>query len=83
VSFAAAEFVRRRYGWECGVPAYAAASFVAYSRVEANAHHPHDVIAGAAIGIASSYLLTRPYAGWRVQVEGDTRHPGIRLSREW
>ena len=33
ISFSAAEFMRKRYGWEYGIPAYAAASFVAYSRV--------------------------------------------------
>src|SRR5262249_45710980 len=33
VSFCGAEFIRKRYGWELGIPAYAAASFVAYSRV--------------------------------------------------
>ncbi len=66
ISFSAAEFMRKRYGWEYGVPAYAAASFVAYSRVEAGEHHPHDVVAGAAIGIMSSYLFTRPYKGWHV-----------------
>ena len=61
VSFCGAEFIRKRYGWEMGIPAYAAASFVAYSRVEANEHYPHDVIAGAAIGILSSFIFTRPY----------------------
>ena len=34
ISFSAAEFMRKRYGWEYGIPVYAAASFVAYSRVE-------------------------------------------------
>ena len=34
-----------------GVPAYAAASFVAYTRVESGQHHDYDVIGGAAIGI--------------------------------
>jgi membrane-associated phospholipid phosphatase len=29
ISFASAEFLRKRYGWEYGVPAYALASFVA------------------------------------------------------
>ena len=75
--------MRKRYGWEYGVPAYAAASFVAYSRVESNEHHPHDVIAGAAIGIVSSYIFTRPYKGWHVQVEADEKYYGIRLSRAW
>ena len=63
ISFSAAEFMRKRYGWEYGIPAYAAASFVAYSRVEAREHYPHDVIAGAGIGILSSYLLPGPIKG--------------------
>jgi membrane-associated phospholipid phosphatase len=83
VSFSAAEFLRKRYGWEFGIPAYAAASFVAYSRVESREHYPHDVIAGAAIGIVSSYIFTRPYKGWNVRVEGDSRYVGLTLSRAW
>jgi membrane-associated phospholipid phosphatase len=81
ISFCAAEFLRKRYGWECGIPAYAAASFVAYSRVEAREHYPHDVIAGAAIGIISSYIFTRPYKGWHVQAEAANGYYGIRFSR--
>jgi membrane-associated phospholipid phosphatase len=81
ISFSSAEFMRKRYGWEYGIPAYAAASFVAYSRVEARAHHRQDVVAGAAIGIVSSYIFTRPYHGWRVEAYGDGRYYGIQLSR--
>jgi membrane-associated phospholipid phosphatase len=83
LSFASAEFVRKRYGWEYGVPAYALASFVAYTRVEARHHHPHDVIAGAAIGILSSYLFTRPYKGWQVQADDSGRAYGIKVMRAW
>jgi membrane-associated phospholipid phosphatase len=83
ISFSAAEFMRKRYGWEYGVPAYALASFVAYSRVEAGQHHPHDVIAGAAIGIISSYIFTRPYHGWDVQLQADGKYYGFRLSRSF
>ena len=83
ISFSSAEFMRKRYGWEYGVPAYALASFVAYSRVEARQHHPQDVVAGAAIGILSSYIFTRPYKGWTVQAEADAKYYGIRLSRSW
>jgi membrane-associated phospholipid phosphatase len=83
ISFSAAEFMRKRYGWEYGIPAYAAASFVAYSRVEAREHYPHDVIAGAAIGFASSYIFTRPYKGWHVQLEAGDKYYGFRLSRAW
>jgi membrane-associated phospholipid phosphatase len=83
ISFSAAEFMRKRYGWEYGIPAYAAASFVAYSRVESGAHYPHDVIAGAAIGIMSSYLFTRPYKGWHVELEADGKFYGVSFSHSW
>jgi membrane-associated phospholipid phosphatase len=83
ISFSSAEFMRKRYGWEYGIPAYAAASFVAYSRVEAREHYPMDVVAGAAIGIVSSYVFTRPYKGWTIQIEGEPKHVGLRLSRAW
>jgi membrane-associated phospholipid phosphatase len=83
ISFSAAEFIRKRYGWEYGVPAYATAAFVGYSRVEAREHYPHDVLAGAAIGIASSYIFTRPYKGWNLQAEGGSKYIGLRLARSW
>ncbi len=83
ISFCSAEYIRKRYGWEYGVPAYAAASFVAYSRVESNEHHPQDVIVGAAIGIASSYIFTKPYHGWDVKADCGEKYYGIRLSRSF
>jgi membrane-associated phospholipid phosphatase len=83
VSFASAEFMRKRYGWKYGMPAYAAATFVAVSRVESKEHYVQDVLAGAAIGIASSYFFTRPYKGWNIQPEVDQRHYGIRFGRVW
>jgi membrane-associated phospholipid phosphatase len=66
VSFAAAQFLQQRYGYTYGVPAYLASSFVAYSRVHGDQHYWKDVIAGAAIGIASSYYFTEPLFGARV-----------------
>ncbi len=83
ISFCSAEFMRKRYGWEYGIPAYAVASFVAYSRVESREHYPHDVIAGASIGIVSSYIFTRPYKGWDVQADCDGKYWGVRVSRSW
>jgi membrane-associated phospholipid phosphatase len=67
ISFASAEFLRKRYGWKAGGPAYAAATFVGYSRVHAREHHIHDVIAGAIVGIAISNYLTHPYNRWRIE----------------
>ena len=83
ISFTSAEFVRKRYGWDYGIPAYVVASFVAYSRVQSKQHYTHDVIIGAAIGIGSSYLFTQPYKGWHIQPDVDHAHYGIRLSRSW
>jgi membrane-associated phospholipid phosphatase len=83
ISFSAAEFLRKRYGWEYGLPAYAAAAFVGYSRVEADEHWWWDVVAGAAIGMGSSYLFTEPYHGWKAAATGDARHVGLVVSRGW
>ena len=68
---------------EYGVPAYAAASFVAYSRVESREHYPRDVVAGAGIGILSSYIFTKPYKGWNASLEGDTKSFALRLNRRF
>lgn len=57
ISFAGAEFIRKQYGWGWGAPAYAAASFVGWSRVHTQDHWSHDVAVGAAIGILSNYDL--------------------------
>ena len=83
ISFSAAEFMRKRYGWEYGAPAYAAASFVAYSRVESREHYPRDVVAGAGIGILSSFIFTKPYKGWNASLEGGTKSFALRLSRQF
>ena len=57
-SFAAAATLYKRYGWEVGVPAHLVATFVGVARVKADKHFVHDVVAGAAIGEASGWLLT-------------------------
>jgi membrane-associated phospholipid phosphatase len=80
MSFSSAEFIYKRYGWEYGLPAYAVAIFITSSRIEADQHYPIDVIGGAAIGIVSSYLFTRPYKGWNIQPEVGSSYFGIRLN---
>ena len=60
-AFSGASFIQRRYGWKYGVPAYAAAAYVGWSRIDADAHYVEDVVAGAAIGIAFTYIFTTPY----------------------
>lgn len=59
-AFQGAAFIHRRYGDEYMIPAYLLASFVGYSRVHAGVHYWSDVIAGAAVGIISSYYWAKP-----------------------
>jgi membrane-associated phospholipid phosphatase len=59
-AFSGASFVQRRYGWRYALPLYAAAAFVAFSRVDANRHRPEEVAAGALIGIGWTYVFTKP-----------------------
>jgi membrane-associated phospholipid phosphatase len=67
-AFSGASFIQRRYGWKYGVPSYLLASFVGYSRIQAKKHDGWDVLAGATIGIGTSYLFTKPYAKTKVDV---------------
>ena len=61
LAFAPAQFLWDRYGWQYGVPAYAAATFVAWSRVDANKHHWYDVTASAALAFGVSKIFTTTY----------------------
>jgi len=67
IAFAAAATLENRYGWKAGLPALAVATFVGVGRIEAKRHHWYDTVAGASIGLASGFLLTRQ------------RHPAVRL----
>jgi len=84
IAFSSAAFVQRRYGWRPGIPAYLAASYVGWLRVETDDHDATDVIGGMAVGILSSYLLTKPF-GDDIQVaawsDGDA--VGLRLQMQW
>ena len=60
-AFQGASFIHKRYGLKYSVPAYIGAGFVAYSRIEADEHDAIDVLAGAALGMASSMYLTKSY----------------------
>lgn len=78
LSFAAAATLQNRYGWEVGLPAQLLAAFVGVSRVEARKHHWYDVVAGAAIGETSGFLLTRKHdGGVRVMPWGDAHGAGV------
>jgi membrane-associated phospholipid phosphatase len=81
LSFAAAATMQNRYGWRVGLPATLVAAFVGYARVRAERHHWYDVVAGAAIGEASGFLITsRHDANVRVLPWGDTHGGGVAMA---
>ena len=61
LAFAPAQFLWDRYGWQYGLPAYAAAIFVGYSRVDAKKHHWWDVAASAGMSFGFSKFITTRY----------------------
>ena len=78
-AFATALVLQRHYGWKVGVPATAAAAYVAMARVHDNHHHLSDVIFGAAMGAAAQrtvmlragrygFVLAPALGGGRVSV---------------
>lgn len=59
-AFTSAAFIQRRYGWDAGLPAYLAASYVGWSKVYSDRHHTTDVLAGAALAWGVNQWLVEP-----------------------
>jgi len=84
VAFGSAAFIQRRYGWRSGIPAYLAASYVGWLRVETDDHDTADVIGGMAVGVLSSYLLTKPFNDdVQVALWSDGRSAGLKFQVQW
>jgi len=85
VAFSAASYLQIRYGWDYGLPAYAVAAFVGYSRVEAKKHHWGDVLAGAVLGWGASEITTIRYSNFKITATpGFAETPlGFSLSANW
>lgn len=79
IAFSSASSIQVRYGWDYGLPAYAIAAYVGYSRVEADKHHWGDVAAGAAIGIVSGLFWTSRYQAPVMHVTADTTGGAVNL----
>ncbi len=82
-SFQGATFIHKRYGLKYGIPAYVGAAFVGWSRVDSKKHFTTDVLAGAAIGILSSYYFTTPYEEVTVTPVVENGFYGVHLSKKW
>jgi hypothetical protein len=83
LAFAPAQFLWDRYGWQYGVPAYAAAFFVGYSRVEAKKHHWYDVAASGALSFGFSKLFTTRFMGRTVSYGANVTPDGAYASMSY
>jgi len=83
VAFQGAAFIHLRYGIKYAIPAYMAATYVGWTRIASDNHYLVDVMAGAALGIASSYVFTKPYHGYVATPLVDNGFYGISISKQW
>jgi membrane-associated phospholipid phosphatase len=75
---ASADYLWSRYGWQYGVPAFLASSFVGYTRTDAKKHHWYDVTASGAIAFAFNYaIVTRYHPGHRYSLYASAEPGGM------
>jgi membrane-associated phospholipid phosphatase len=56
--FATATVLQNHFGWKAGLPAYAAAAYVAAGRIQTRRHYLSDVAFGAALGFVAGRTVT-------------------------
>jgi membrane-associated phospholipid phosphatase len=59
-AFASATVLQRHFGWNVGIPAFGAATYVAAQRVQGKRHYLSDVAFGAALGVVAGRTVTMP-----------------------
>jgi membrane-associated phospholipid phosphatase len=72
-------FLWARYGWQYGLPAFAASAFVGYSRVHAKKHHWYDTAASSAIALGYSVFFTPRFNKYAIYSSLDTSADGAML----
>lgn len=68
-SFAMAAVLDEHYGARVGIPAYAVAGLIGWSRIDERAHDLSDVLFGAALG----YVIGKSVAGHHLHCDGRVR----------
>jgi membrane-associated phospholipid phosphatase len=80
VAFQSAAFIQRRYGIRSAWPAYLLATYTGWTRIDADQHDETDVLAGAALGIASSFFFAERLPRVNVAATVDHGALGLRVS---
>lgn len=86
LSASGSTYLWRRYGWEYGLPAFAASQFVSYSRVQADKHHWYDTLASSAIAAGYGLIVNDRFRRrTRITTELDPAPDGavVRFSYNW
>lgn len=86
LAFSPAAYLWDRYGWQYGLPAFAAAAFVGYSRVESRQHQWYDIAASSVLAIGINYALVTRYHRtnrYSVSAMADGDSVGVRASMTW
>lgn len=78
-----ASFLQDRYGWKYGVPAYLAAGYVAWVRVDTNHHRWRDVAAGAAVSFTISKFFVTPLGATQIAPIIGPDWLGFRIERSF
>ena len=68
IVFQSASFYHRRYGFLYSIPAYFLAGYTGYTRLNAERHDGWDVLAGALVGIGSTWFFTTPLQEKNIEV---------------
>jgi len=82
-AFSGASFIHQRYGFKYAILPYVVATYTGYSRVQSNRHYTRDVVAGALLGIASSWYFVTPYKNLQINPVVDADYKGVQLSYKW
>ena len=82
-AFSGASFIHRRYGWKKAVPWYVASAYVGWTRVDADEHDEVDVLGGAALAIAWSWLFVEPHEESRITPVIASDGAAIQFSMRW
>ena len=79
-AFTGASFIERKYGFKYGIPSYLLASYVGWTRIQANKHDKWDVLGGAIIGIGSAYIFTKPFKNTELAIGYLEKTPTLNLT---
>ena len=84
-AFATAAVLDGHYGWKAGVPAYALASFVGWTRVRDNVHFLSDVVIGSTIGAVVGRAVTAGHRerSWSIAPAPAPGGAGLVFFKNW